>query len=483
MKVVMVGSGYVGLVSGACFAELGHSVLCVDKDTSKIADLLKGRTPIYEPGLGEMIDRNIAADRLSFSVSIAEAALGTDAFFIAVGTPPRPGDGEADLSYVRAAAAEIGARAQAGSVVVTKSTVPVGTGDMVESVVRAAHAHQDVEVVSNPEFLREGSAIGDFMRPDRIVIGTDSFWAGSLMEELYQPLTAQGATLLRTSRRTAEAIKYATNAFLATKISFINEMADFCEATGASIGEVAKGMGLDRRIGQAFLKAGPGFGGSCFPKDSMALLATAHSHSVPLRLVESTIAVNEARKRAVGRRILNAMGGSDHARKVAVLGLTFKPNTDDVRESPALSIISSLQSSGAKVVAYDPEGMRRARAYLRDVAYAADAYECVEDADCAVLVTEWDEFLGLDFRRIASAMRQRVFIDLRNAVDVPRLTAAGFAVHRIGHAPTPNPPTGSTAGPGSREPRIVSANGTPQVGLEIAREAFGGAALRAAKDY
>ncbi|PSJ56231.1 UDP-glucose dehydrogenase family protein [Pseudaminobacter soli (ex Li et al. 2025)] len=483
MKVVMVGAGYVGLVSSACFAELGHCVVCVDKDTSKVAALLEGKMPIYEPGLEEIVAHNVAAGRLSFAVSVADVAAGTDAFFIAVGTPPRPGDGEADLSHVRAAAAEIGTCVQAGSVVVTKSTVPVGTGDMVEFVIRSVRANNNVEVVSNPEFLREGSAILDFMKPDRIVVGTDSLWARSLMGKLYEPLTAEGATLLNTSRRAAEVIKYAANAFLAAKISFINEMADFCEATGASIDEVSKGMGLDRRIGEAFLNAGPGYGGSCFPKDSMALLATAHSHSVALRLVESTIAVNEARKRAVGRRILNAIGGVGNGKKVAVLGLTFKPNTDDMRESPAISIISSLQSAGASVTAYDPEGMRHARLYLRDVAYAADAYECVEDVDSVVLVTEWDEFLRLDFRRIASVMRQRVFVDLRNAVDVSRLAAAGFAVHRIGHPQAPSILPRSAVRPQAPQSKTLSANGIPQIGLETVRDAFGDSAMRTVKGY
>lgn len=435
MKIVIVGSGYVGLVSGACFAELGRNVVCVDKDSSRIAGLQEGLIPVYEPGLEDLVVRNVAAGRLSFGRSVAEVAADADAFFIAVGTPPRPGDGEADLSFVRAAAAEIAACARAGSVIVTKSTVPVGTGDMVEAICRSVRADYDVEVVSNPEFLREGSAISDFMAPDRIVVGAEVEWARVLMERLYGPLTARGAPLVATGRRTAEIIKYAANAFLATKISFINEMADFCEATGASISDVSKGIGLDRRIGKAFLMPGPGYGGSCFPKDSTALLATAQSHSVSLRLVESTIAVNEARKRAMGRRVVNAIGGSGYGKKVAVLGLTFKPNTDDLRESPAISIISSIQSSGAFVSAYDPEGMRHAATALRDVTFAKDAYECAKDADCVVLVTEWDEFVRLDFQKMASLVKQRIFVDLRNAIDPARLARAGFSVHRIGHAP------------------------------------------------
>lgn len=462
MKLVVVGSGYVGLVSGTCFAELGNEVVCLDADTAKVASLRAGRIPIYEPGLEEMVKANVAARRLSFTDRMASAAPGADAFFIAVGTPPRIGDGEADLAHVRAAAAEIGRLAPAGAIVVTKSTVPVGTGDAVEFIIRSERGRDDVAVVSNPEFLREGSAIGDFMNPDRVIVGTDVPRARERLGSLYAPLAEKGVPLLFTSRRAAEVIKYASNAFLAAKISFINEMADFCEATGASISEVSQGVGLDRRIGASFLSAGPGYGGSCFPKDSTALLATAHRHSVNLRLVESTIAVNDARKRAIGRRVLNAMGGSGYGKEVAVLGLAFKPDTDDMRESPAISIISTLQAAGATVRAYDPEAMRNARSYLRDVVYAENAYDCIAGCDCAVLVTEWAEFHDLDFLRLGVSMRDPVFVDLRNAIDRKALQAAGFVTYGIGDAGQPQ----QTHAPAATKLRFASPKGGVQKTLD-----------------
>jgi UDPglucose 6-dehydrogenase len=434
MKVAVVGAGYVGLVSGACFAEYGNDVVCVDNNAARLNALRRGVTPIYEPGLTELVKRNVAAGRLSFSDRIGSSISGVDIVFLAVGTPAKPGDGEADLSQVFGAAKEIARYAEDGLVVATKSTVPVDTGAQVDRVIRSARPDLRFSVVSNPEFLKEGTAISDFMQPDRIVIGAEHLWAARRVAELYRPLTDSGAPMLITGRSTAEVIKYASNAFLATKISFINEMADFCEATGAEISDVADAIGLDRRIGRSFLNAGPGYGGSCFPKDSRALLSTAQRHQVSLRIVESSIAVNEARKKSMGARILRAMGGSVDGKRVAILGLTFKPGTDDMRESPALTIIGSLQEAGAKVAAYDPKGMESASKMVEDVEFFADAYSCAECCDGVVLATEWPEFLALDFTKLASVMNGRVFVDLRNAVPREKLLEAGFTLHGIGSA-------------------------------------------------
>jgi UDPglucose 6-dehydrogenase len=432
MRLIILGSGYVGLVSGACFAELGNEVLCVDCDAAKVARLERGDIPIYEPHLSEMITRNVAAGRLAFAAALPAFGPEVDAVFIAVGTPPQANGQGADLGYVHAAATDIAAKAISGVVVVTKSTVPVGTGDAIERLIREARPGLPVAVASNPEFLREGSAIADFMHPDRIVVGSDSPVAQRVLSTLYAPLAEAGAPIVSTGRRGAEIIKYAANAFLATKIAFINEIADFCEVTGADIGEVAVGVGLDRRIGGAFLHAGPGYGGSCFPKDTAALLATAQDHGITLRLVESTIAVNDARKRAMGRRVTAALGGEVQGKIVSVLGLTFKPNTDDMRDSPSLALIASLQRAGAIVRAYDPQGMGHARAMLEHVAFTESAYECVSGADCIVVTTEWSEFKALEPTRLARLVRSRLIVDLRNAIDAPRYAEAGFTVHGIG---------------------------------------------------
>ncbi len=436
MKLLVVGSGYVGLVSGACFAELGHEVTCIDHDRAKIEGLRAGVVPIYEPGLEAVVARNVAAGRLCFDTDLAALAdEGADAVFIAVGTPPRAGDQGADLSSVFAVAAEVAEHASGTLVVVVKSTVPVGTGDTVEQIVRAKAPNLRVSVVSNPEFLREGEAIIDFMAPDRIVVGAEDDLGRETMERLYAPLRERGAALLIMRRRGAELVKYASNAFLVTKISFINEIADLCEAVDADIREVARGVGLDRRIGAAFLTAGPGYGGSCFPKDCAALLTTAQDHAVDLRIVESAINANHARKRVMARRVINAMGGAVQDATIAVLGLTFKANTDDMRDAPSIAIVESLRLAGARVRVYDPQGMPRARELLGDVDYCASAPECCAGADGIVLATEWPQFLDLDFHALARAARGRVFIDLRNLIEVERLLAAGFTVHGVGRAP------------------------------------------------
>ncbi|MDQ3559530.1 MAG: UDP-glucose/GDP-mannose dehydrogenase family protein, partial [Pseudomonadota bacterium] len=376
MMITMIGTGYVGLVTGACLADWGHQVVCADKDAGKIADLLRGRMPIYEPGLEALVARNAASGRLSFTLDVAAAVAPADAVFIAVGTPPRHGDGDADMSFVYAAAKEIAAAATGRTVVVTKSTVPVGTGDVVERLMAVARPDAKISVVSNPEFLREGTAIADFQRPDRVVIGTDDPRARDVMMEIYRPLEAAGTPIVVTQRRTAELIKYAANAFLATKITFINEMADLCEQVGADIQDVSLGVGLDHRIGAEFLNAGPGYGGSCFPKDTLALLRTAQDFGVGLRLVEQTVAVNNARKRHMARKVIAAAGGSVEGLTVAVLGLTFKPNTDDMREAPSVSLIAALQRAGARIRAHDPQGMQHAKAILEDVTFHDDPYQC-----------------------------------------------------------------------------------------------------------
>jgi UDPglucose 6-dehydrogenase len=444
MKLLVVGSGYVGLVSGACFAELGNEVVCVDRDRAKIDGLRAGVVPIFEPGLEAVVARNAAAGRLRFDTDLAaQVAEGPDAVFIAVGTPPRPGDRGADLTSVFAVAAEVAEHARGRLVVVTKSTVPVGAGDAVEQIIRAKAPGLDASVVSNPEFLREGEAIVDFMAPDRIVVGAEDDFGRDVMERLYAPLRERGAALLFMRRRGAELVKYASNAFLVTKISFINEIADLCEAVDADIGEVAQGVGLDRRIGAAFLTAGPGYGGSCFPKDCAALLTTARDHAIDLRIVESAINANHARKRVMARRVINAMGGAVRGTTIAVLGLTFKANTDDMRDAPSIAIVESLRVGGARVKVYDPQGMSQARALLGDVDYCDSAAECCDGADCIVLATEWPEFRELDFATLAQAARGRVFIDLRNLIDVERLVAAGFTAHGIGRAPrAPKPASG-----------------------------------------
>ena len=439
MRITMIGSGYVGLVSGACFSDFGHDVICVDKDQRKIDALRAGRMPIYEPGLDALVASNVEAGRLSFTTDLAPAVDGADAIFIAVGTPSRRGDGHADLSYVFAAAEEIAAAITGPTVIVDKSTVPVGTGDKVEAIMRAAgHAADKVAVVSNPEFLREGAAIGDFKRPDRIVIGVedavDGGRAREVMREVYRPLYLNESPILFTGRRTAELIKYAANAFLATKITFINEMADLCEAVGADVKDVSRGIGLDNRIGSKFLHAGPGYGGSCFPKDTLALLKTAEDFETPSRIVEAVVQVNDSRKRAMGRKVLHALdaAGVEGDRTVAVLGLTFKPDTDDMRDAPSLSVVQSLLDAGVAVRAFDPEGMEAAREMMPKVTYCADAYEAASGADAVVIVTEWNVFRALDLKRLAGAMRHAVMIDLRNVYPPAEPERAGFTYSSIG---------------------------------------------------
>ncbi len=434
MKIAMAGSGYVGLVSGACFADFGHEVVCIDKDPAKIAALQDGRMPIYEPGLEELVRRNAASGRLSFTTDLGEGIAGASAIFIAVGTPSRRGDGHADLSYVYAVAEEIGQHLANPAVIVTKSTVPVGTGDEVERILGASGNKQRFAVASNPEFLREGAAIGDFKRPDRIVIGTSDDWAREVLSEVYRPLFLNKAPIVFTSRRSAELIKYAANAFLATKITFINEIADLCEKAGGDVQDVARGIGLDGRIGAKFLHAGPGYGGSCFPKDTLALLKTAEDHDSPLRIVEAVAKVNESRKRAMGRKVIEALGGADTARgkKVALLGLTFKPNTDDMRDAPSIAIAQALADAGVEIAAHDPEGMELARPMLPEVAMMPDAYAAAEGADAVVIVTEWDAFRALDFGKLGKVARGKVLVDLRNVYDPADVQAAGFTCISIG---------------------------------------------------
>ncbi|HVV94954.1 MAG TPA: UDP-glucose/GDP-mannose dehydrogenase family protein [Hyphomicrobiales bacterium] len=432
MHLAVVGAGYVGLVSGACLADFGHSVVCVDVDADRVARLRAGEVPIYEPGLPDLIARNVAAGRLAFATELGPAVAAAAAVFIAVGTPSRRGDGAADLSYVYATAKEIAAALDGFTVVVTKSTVPVGTGDEVEAIIRAARPEADFAVASNPEFLREGAAIEDFKHPDRIIVGIDDERAREVMTEVYRPLYLNAAPLIFTSRRSAELTKYAANAFLATKITFINEMADLCEKVGANVQDVARGIGLDRRIGSKFLHAGPGFGGSCFPKDTLALVDTARRNGAPTRLVESVVAVNDARKAALAGRVAAACGGSVAGRTVAVLGLSFKPNTDDLREAPALPLIAALQAAGAAVRAYDPVAMAAARPLLTGVAFAADAYNCAAGADALVIVTEWEVFRALDTGRLRRVMRAPVLVDFRNIYRPDEMRRAGFAYHGIG---------------------------------------------------
>jgi UDPglucose 6-dehydrogenase len=432
MRITMIGSGYVGLVSGACFADFGHEVVCVDLNEKKILSLNEGKIPIFEPGLDVLVAENVRAGRLKFTTEMNPAVAVADVVFIAVGTPSRRGDGHADLSYVYAAAADI-ARAVTGfTVVVTKSTVPVGTGDEVERIIRDINPAADVVVVSNPEFLREGAAIEDFKRPDRIVVGLDDERAREVMSEVYRPLYLNQAPLLFTGRRTAELIKYAGNAFLAMKITFINEIADLCERTGANVQDVARGIGLDNRIGSKFLDAGPGYGGSCFPKDTLALVKTARDYGSALRLVETTVAVNEQRKRTMGLRVVAAMGGDVRGKTIGVLGLTFKPNTDDMRDAPSIPIIQALQESGANIRAYDPEGMGSAKAILEDVTFCADAYSVAEGAHCVVIITEWNEFRSLDLKHIKTSLAEPNFVDLRNVYRRKEAELAGLRYFSIG---------------------------------------------------
>ncbi len=435
MRIAMIGTGYVGLVSGVCFSEFGVDVVCVDKDSSKIDKLHGGEIPIYEPQLDSLVEKNVEAGRLSFTTDLTEGVTDADAVFIAVGTPSRRGDGHADLTYVYEAAREI-ARAMTGyTVIVTKSTVPVGTGDEVEAIMREENPDGDFDVVSNPEFLREGSAIEDFMRPDRVVIGAHSDRAKEVMRSLYRPLFVLETPILFTARRTAELIKYAANTFLATKITFINEIADLCEELGADVQDVSKGIGLDGRIGGKFLHAGPGYGGSCFPKDTLALVRTAQDANSPIRIVETVVDINEKRKQSLVDRVRKAAGGDLTGKKVAVLGLTFKPNTDDMRDSPSLDLVPALVDACAEVRAFDPKGMEEAKHMMEGVTWCANAYEAIEGTDVLAIVTEWNEFRNLDLDRIKSLMTAQVLVDLRNIYNPKDMAAAGFDYHCIGRPP------------------------------------------------
>ncbi len=435
MHIAMIGTGYVGLVSGACFADFGHIVTCVDKDEGKIAALRRGEIPIFEPGLDELVTANVKAGRLKFTTDLGPAVTEAEAVFIAVGTPSRRGDGHADLSYVYAAAREIAAAVKNFTVVITKSTVPVGTGDEVERLIREANPKADVAVASNPEFLREGAAIRDFKFPDRIVIGTSDERGRKVLADIYRPLSLNQMPLMFTERRTAELIKYAANAFLATKITFINEIADLSEKVGANVQEVARGIGLDNRIGTKFLHAGPGFGGSCFPKDTRALVKTALDHDVQLRIVEAVLAVNDNRKRAMARKVSSAVGSSLRGKTVAVLGLTFKPDTDDMREAPSIPLVTGLLDMGARVRAHDPAGMEAARRELPDIEYCEDPYLCVRGADAMVLVTEWAQYRALDLKRLKQELAQPVVVDLRNVYRPDEMADHGFIYESVGRAP------------------------------------------------
>jgi UDPglucose 6-dehydrogenase len=432
MRVAMIGTGYVGLVSGACFADFGHDVTCVDKDPSKIERLERGEIPIFEPGLDDLVAANVRDGRLSFALDGAEAIRSADAVFIAVGTPSRRGDGHADLSYVHAAAEEIADLIEGFTVIVTKSTVPVGTGDEIEAIIRARRPDADFAVVSNPEFLREGAAIEDFKRPDRIVVGAEDERAQAVMREIYRPLNLNETPILFTGRRTSELIKYAANAFLAMKITFINEMADLCEKVGADVQQVARGIGLDNRIGSKFLHAGPGYGGSCFPKDTIALVRTAVDAGSPVRLIETTVEVNDARKKAMAARVSAALDGELAGKTVALLGLTFKPNTDDMRDAPSLDVAPALIAMGATVQAFDPEGMAEAAHLLPGVIFKDGPYDAVEGADVVVILTEWDQFRALDLNRVKRLLRQPVMVDLRNVYRPEDMRARGFRYTSIG---------------------------------------------------
>jgi UDPglucose 6-dehydrogenase len=432
MRVAMIGTGYVGLVSGACFADFGHVVTCVDKDASKIDRLHEGIMPIYEPGLDKLVETNVQEERLFFTTEAKDAIADADAVFIAVGTPSRRGDGHADLSYVYAAAEEIAKLMTGFTVVVTKSTVPVGTGDEVEAIIRKTNPDADFAVVSNPEFLREGAAIGDFKRPDRVVVGTDNEQAKEVMRELYRPLYLNETPIVFTNRRTSELIKYAANAFLAVKITFINEMADLCEKVGANVQEVSKGIGLDGRIGPKFLNAGPGYGGSCFPKDTLALTKTANDHDSPVRIVDTVVEVNAARKKAMADKVIAAMGGDVSGKTIGILGLAFKPNTDDMRDAPSLDIIPALIAAGATIKAYDPESMEEASHMMEGINYAKNPYEALEGADAMVIITEWNQFRALDLDRVKDTLNGNVVVDLRNIYEASDMAKRGFAYTSIG---------------------------------------------------
>jgi len=436
MRVAMIGTGYVGLVSGACFADFGHVVTCVDKDAKKVAALTRGEIPIHEPGLDELVERNVAAKRLSFTTGLAAAVRDAEAVFIAVGTPSRRGDGHADLTYVHEAARAIAGALSGFMVVITKSTVPVGTGDEVERIIRETAPQADFAVVSNPEFLREGAAIRDFKLPDRVVVGADDERARKVMSELYRPLFINRNPVMFTDRRTAELIKYAANAFLATKIAFINEVADLAERVGADVQEVARGIGLDNRIGAKFLHAGPGFGGSCFPKDTVALLKTGQDNAAPLRIVEAVVLSNDQRKRAMARKV-SALAGELRGKTVAVLGLTFKPNTDDMRESPSIPLITALQDMGASVRAYDPAGMQQAKDVLAGVTFCDDEYDCARGVSALVIVTEWEQFRALDFARLKKEMAEPVLVDLRNVYRPDEMARHGFTYESVGRGKKP----------------------------------------------
>jgi UDPglucose 6-dehydrogenase len=432
MRVAMIGAGYVGLVSGACFADFGHTVTCVDTDANKVAALKRGEMPIFEPGLAELVAKNARENRLAFTTDLTGAVKAAEVVFIAVGTPSRRGDGHADLSYVFQAARDIASVLDGYKVIITKSTVPVGTGDEVERIIAECRPGAEFAVASNPEFLREGAAITDFKHPDRIVIGSDDARARGVIADIYRPLFLNQAPIMYTSRRTAELIKYAANAFLATKITFINEIADLCEQTGANVQEVARGIGLDNRIGAKFLNAGPGYGGSCFPKDALALLKTAQDYGTPSRIVETVVSVNEQRKRAMARKVIAACGGSIRGNTVAVLGLTFKPNTDDMRDAPSIALITALRDAGAKVRAFDPEGMKQARAVIEGIDYADSAYACIEGADALVIVTEWESFRALDLDRVKSLLKRPILIDLRNVYRLEDMARRGFTYVSVG---------------------------------------------------
>jgi UDPglucose 6-dehydrogenase len=433
-RIAVIGTGYVGLVAGACFADWGHQVTCVDQDAERISALNHGRMPIYEPGLAEIVARAARSGNLSFAVNATDAVQNSDAVFLAVGTPPRKSDGEADLSFVYSCAADVAAAARPGTLIVTKSTVPVGTGDVIERTVQRLRGDGALPVVSNPEFLREGTAITDFCEPDRVVVGTEDEAARQMMRDIYRHVTERNHRLLFTRRRSAELIKYASNAFLAAKITFINEMADLCEAADADVGDIALGMGLDRRIGPHFLHAGPGYGGSCFPKDTLALVRTAQEYGVSLRLVEETVQANTARKRRMAQRVRHLLDGSVEGKRIAVLGLTFKADTDDMRDSPAIPMIELLQRSGAEVHAYDPEGMAQAKTMLPEVTYHENCYDCAKDADAAVFMTDWDVLKHLDLARLASLMRHPVIVDLRRIVDPEDAARQGFVIETIGRS-------------------------------------------------
>lgn len=428
----MIGSGYVGLVSGACFSDFGHTIVCVDSDERKIAALESGRIPIFEPGLQDLVERNVRDGRLAFSTDLAKAVADAEAVFIAVGTPSRHGDGFADLTYVYAAAAEVARAAQGPLIVITKSTVPVGTGDEVERICRETRPDLEIDVVSNPEFLREGAAIADFKRPDRIVVGAQSERARQVMSAIYRPLYLNAQPIVFVSRRTSELIKYASNAFLAMKVTFINEIADLCEKTGADVQDVARGIGLDKRIGPKFLHAGPGYGGSCFPKDTLALVKTGQDFEAPLRIIETVVAVNDQRKRAMGRRIVAACGGSVRGKTIAILGLAFKPNTDDMREAPSLAIITTLLDAGAKVRGYDPESMEQAKPLLPEMSVATNAYDCIDGADAVAILTEWDEFRALDLDRVKSLLKSPILVDLRNVYEPREAEERGLTYLSVG---------------------------------------------------